>query len=197
MAYSLMFSLPGTPVLRYGQEIGMGDNLSLEGRRSVRTAMQWTDEPNSGFSRASVDTLARPIIDEGPYRYDKINAMAQRRDPDSRLNWMERMIRVRKEQHAFGWGEWSVIETGCPTVFAHACQQEDNTVIAVHNLANKTCTAELDMSDFPEGHLADLHGDRQYEPVEKDAWVVDLQSYGYRWFHLVHHEADGGEITRS
>jgi maltose alpha-D-glucosyltransferase/alpha-amylase len=110
----------------------------------------------------------------------------QHRDPDSRLNWMERLIRARKERHEFGWGDWSVIETEHPAVFAHACRYEDSTVIAVHNLAQKATTACLDLSDFPEGHLADLMGDQRYEPLEGNARNVDLDPYGYRWFHLDH-----------
>ena len=186
MTYSLMFSLPGTPVLRYGQEIGMGDDLSLPDRQSVRTAMQWANEQNAGFSRAAEDELARPVIDEGPYNYHDVNVMDQRRDPNSRLNWIERMIRIRKDHRAFGHGEWTVIETGQPFVFAHACYQDGDAVIAVHNLADEPCTAVLDLSDFPNGHLADLHGDQQYEPLEEDSRRVDLEEYGYRWFHLDH-----------
>jgi maltose alpha-D-glucosyltransferase/alpha-amylase len=186
MAYSLMFSLPGTPVLRYGEEIGMGDNLSLEGRKSVRTAMQWSTEHNGGFSNADPEDLARPVIKDGLYGYERRNVADQRRDPDSRLNWMERLIRVRKEHHEFGWGDWSILETEHPALFAHACQYEDNTVITVHNLTDEAATVRLDLSGFPDGHLADILADHQYEPLEGEAYQVDLDPYGYRWFHLVH-----------
>ncbi len=186
LAFSLMFSLPGTPVLRYGQEIGMGDDLSLSGRRSVRTAMQWSSERNGGFSDAPEEALVRPVIDEGPYSYHEVNVRSQRRDPTSRLNWMQRMIRRREEHREPGHGELTVLETGNPSVFAHACQRKGSTLIAVHNLKDEACRVNLDLSNFPKGRLADLHGDRQYEPLEREECEVNLAEYGYRWFHLEH-----------
>ena len=187
MAYSLMLSLPGTPVLRYGEEIGMGDDLSLEGRHSVRTAMQWSDEKNGGFSMADANELARPVISEGAYGYEQLNVSDQRRNSDSRLNWMERMIRTRKEHHELGWGEWALIEVDHPAVFAHCCFRENSTVIAVHNLSDEQCTACLNLSSLPDGHAADLLGDQHYKPLEGDDHHLDLEGYGYRWFHLRAH----------
>ena len=184
MAYSLMLSLPGTPVLRYGEEIGMADDLSLEERNSVRTAMQWSNEKNGGFSMADADELVRPVISEGTYGYEEVNVSGQRRDPDSRLNWMERMIRMRKEHHEFGWGKWTIIEVDHPAVFAHSCFWKGSTVIAVHNLSSEQCTAYLDLSNLPDGHVADLLGDRRYKPLEGDGHALDLEGYDYRWFHL-------------
>ena len=184
MAYSLMFSLPGTPVLRYGQEIGMGDDLSLEERHSVRTAMQWSDEKNGGFSRADTEDLARPVIGEGEYGFENLNVEQQRNDDDSLLNWMERMLRLRKECGEIGWGEWSVIETGESDVFAHTCRHEGHAFVAVHNLADEEREVELDLADFPDGHLADLMGDQEYEPADGGAHVLDLGGYGYRWLRF-------------
>ncbi len=197
MAYSLLFSLPGTPVLRYGQEIGMGDDLELEDRRAVRTGMQWSDEPNAGFSKAAEKKLARPVITDGPYRYDAVNVARQRRVPDSRLNWMERLIRTRKEHHAFGWGGWTIIETNHPAVFAHACHDsggEDRAVshgapvLAVHNLSDEACTATLDLEAFLEahggGHFIDLLGDQEYNALDDIETPIDLEGYGFRWFRL-------------
>jgi maltose alpha-D-glucosyltransferase/alpha-amylase len=103
LAYSLLFTLPGTPVLRYGDELGMGDDLRLKERNCGRTPMQWSTEPNAGFSRAKKTVL--PVIAKGPYGYEKVNAADQRRDPESLLNWTERMIRMRKEVPELGWGD--------------------------------------------------------------------------------------------
>ena len=103
LVYSLLFSLPGTPVLFYGEEIGMGENLAVPGRLSVRTPMQWADERNAGFSTATPSRLARPVV-EGRFGPMAVNAADQRRDPDSLLNWMERLIRRRRECPEFGWG---------------------------------------------------------------------------------------------
>jgi maltose alpha-D-glucosyltransferase/alpha-amylase len=104
LAYSLLLTLPGTPVLWYGEEIGMGDDLALEGRMAVRTPMQWSPRRNGGFSTAPGEQLVRPIVDEGPFSYKEVNVADQRQDGDSLLNWMERAIRIRKENPEFGWG---------------------------------------------------------------------------------------------
>src|SRR6188474_1864383 len=133
MVYSLLFSLPGTPVLFYGEEIGMGENLGIEGRMSVRSPMQWTDEPNGGFSRARPSRLIRPVT-EGRFGPMAVNVAAQRRDPDSLLNWMERLIRRRRETPEIGWGAWKVLDSRLPTVLAHRNDWEGRTFVAIHNL---------------------------------------------------------------
>lgn len=184
LAYSLMFSLPGTPVLRYGEEIGMGDDLSLPERNSIRTAMQWSGEKNGGFSLAPPDTLVRPVISGGKYGYQHVNVAGQRRAPDSLLNWFERLIRTRKDTPEFGWGRWEIVETDQPCVFAHRCEWQDSTVIAIHNLSKEACSVTLDVSDYETHHLIDLLGDRQYEPVEGGTHQVRLEGYGYRWFRI-------------
>src|SRR5690606_27675038 len=109
MVYSLVFTLPGTPVIFYGEEIGMGENLDIEGRLSVRTPMQWSPEPNGGFSTADRRRLARPIPD-GDFGPDRVNVLDQRRESDSLLNWMERIMRRRRETPEFGWGTWSTVK---------------------------------------------------------------------------------------
>ena len=107
LAYSLMFTLPGTPVLRYGDELGMGDDLSLPERNCARTPMQWSNEPHGGFTKS--DKPAHPVITGGPYGFEHINAAIQRRHPESLLNWTERIIRMRKEVPEIGWGDFAVI----------------------------------------------------------------------------------------
>ncbi|MDQ3277734.1 MAG: alpha-amylase family protein, partial [Bacteroidota bacterium] len=114
LAYSVMFSLPGTPVIRYGDEIGMGDNLTLKERAAVRTPMQWTAEKGAGFS--SADELVHPVIAKGFFSYEHVNVEAQRRDPDSLLNWMTALIRLRKECPEIGWGQWQIVNTKNPVV---------------------------------------------------------------------------------
>ena len=108
LAYSLMFTLPGTPVIRYGDELGMGDNLDLPERNCTRTPMQWSTEPNGGFTKNKKPH--HPVIAEGPYGYERINAAVQRRHPDSMLNWTERIIRMRKEVPEIGWGDFAVLK---------------------------------------------------------------------------------------
>jgi maltose alpha-D-glucosyltransferase / alpha-amylase len=182
LVYSLLLSLPGTPLLRYGDEIGMGDDLSLEGRTSVRTVMQWSDAPNGGFSNAPQDVLVRPVIKEGEYGYKQVNVAAQQRDRDSLINWMERAIRLRKQCPEFGCGKWQILETDEPSVFVHCCEWEGKTAIALHNLANKACTVTLKSNEY--SHLIDVFGDRNYEPLDEKLLSVPLEVYGYRWFRV-------------
>ncbi|MEP6523873.1 alpha-amylase family protein [Microcoleus vaginatus DQ-U2] len=182
LVYSLLFTLPGTPMLRYGEEIGMGDDLSLEGRGSVRTVMQWSDAANGGFSTAATDALARPAIAKGEYGYKQVNVVAAQRDPASLINWMERAISIRKQCPELGRGKWHILETDSPSVLAHCCDWQGRTVIAVHNLADKPCTATLKSQEY--SHLFDLFGDRLYESLGADSPSIPLEAYGYRWFRV-------------
>ena len=127
MAYSLMFTLPGTPVLRYGDEIGMGDDLSLPERNCARTPMQWSNEPHGGFTKSDRPIL--PVISGGPYGYEHVNAAIQRRHPDSPLNWTERIIRMRKEVPEIGWGDFTVLPVGDPAVLVMRYDWRNNSVL--------------------------------------------------------------------
>src|ERR1700760_4601570 len=134
LAYSLMFTLPGTPVLRYGDEIGMGDDLELPERNAARTPMQWSTEPNGGFNTSGKPLL--PVISSGPYGFEHVNVADQRRDPNSLLNWMERIIRMRKEVPEIGWGDFSFVSTGNRQVLTVRYDWRDNAVICIHNLSS-------------------------------------------------------------
>ena len=131
LAYSLMFSLPGTPVLYYGDEIGMGDDLTLPERDSVRTPMQWSSDRNAGFSTA--DKLVAPVVATGPYGYENVNVERQRRDPDSLLRWMTRLIRLRIECPEIGWGDWKLVATRSPHVLALLYRWRGTAVLCLHN----------------------------------------------------------------
>lgn len=179
LVYSLMFTLPGTPVLRYGDEIGMGEDLSLPERNSVRTAMQWSSERHGGFSASREDTIVVPIISEGPFSYGAINVHKQLIDPLSFLNWMERVISARKECIEFGYGDYETIETDNPGVLIHICRYKAGEAIAVHNLTEEATAITLDQ--FSE-HMIEYFGDQKYEPVSADEKQVQLGPYGYRWF---------------
>ena len=135
LAYSLMCTLPGTPVIRYGDEIGMGDNLDLPERNCARTPMQWSTEPHAGFTES--DKPCSPVIDKGPYGYEHVNVAKQRRDPNSMLNWTERIIRMRKEVPEVGWGDFKVIATRDPAVLVIRYDWRNNSVLFVHNLDEK------------------------------------------------------------
>jgi maltose alpha-D-glucosyltransferase/alpha-amylase len=148
---SLLFSLQGTPVVRYGEEIGMGDDLRLPERLSIRTPMQWSAEPNAGFSTAPPEKLIRPVISEGDFSYEKVNVARERLDPDSLLNWMQRIIRTRKECPEFGWGRLQFIDTDDPAVLAHACTWRGQTLAAIHNFSGSARTVRI---DWPTGTRA-------------------------------------------
>jgi maltose alpha-D-glucosyltransferase/alpha-amylase len=182
MVYSLLFSLPGTPVLFYGEEIGMGENLAVKGRSAVRTPMQWTDEPNAGFSTAPADRLPAPLPD-GAYGPLAVNVESQRRDPDSLLNWFERLIRRRKETPELGFGEWRVLEHDSPSVFAHACTWDGSTVVALHNLAPEPCRVEVPLGIDDADGYDDLLG-RDRDELAEPCLRLTLEGYGARWFRI-------------
>lgn len=182
LAHSLMFSLPGTPVLRYGEEIGMGDDLSLPGRESIRTPMQWSADRNGGFSTASEDQLIRPVIDEGPFSYKHINYEDQKRDPESLYNWMTRLIRVRQTCPEIGEAGCVFLENENPALLLHRCENEVGTVIAVHNLADEAAEFRLHL-DAEIYRAVDLLGDTNYETATLDR-PLKIRGFGYRWFRI-------------
>jgi maltose alpha-D-glucosyltransferase/alpha-amylase len=179
LVYSLAFSLPGTPVLFYGEEIGMAENLAIDGRYSVRAPMQWSDEPLGGFTTA--DEACRPMVEEGPFGFPEVNVAGQRRDPDALLSWMERLIRRRRECPELGWGRWALLDPGDPAVFAHRADWDDSTVVAVHNLAGREADARLEIGD--DGILVDLFREEE-EDLDGGAVTLALSPYEARWFRL-------------
>ncbi len=189
LAYSLMFALPGTPLLRYGDEIGMGDDLCLEGRDSVRTVMQWSNRRNGGFSTASADQLPRPAIATGDYRYEQVNVADQQRDPNSFLTWIERLIRTRRQCSEFGLGDFHWIETDQESVMAHYCQYKQDYLIAFHNLSSDPLTVTLKTPELPPQPWLELWCDRHYESPSDHPLSLSLRPYGYRWFR-----ADGALV---
>jgi maltose alpha-D-glucosyltransferase/alpha-amylase len=154
MVYSLLFSLPGTPVLFYGEEIGMGENLAADGRTAVRTPMQWTSGANGGFSTADPDDLFRPVV-EGDLSPEHVNVADQRRDPDSLLSWIKLLIQRYRESPELSWGTCTVLDHDAPSVFAHRSDFEGGTVIALHNFAAEPAEVTLTMQDG-DLQLADL-----------------------------------------
>jgi trehalose synthase len=183
LVYSLAFSLPGTPVLFYGEEIGMGENLAIEGRMSVRSPMQWSAERHGGFSEAPEGAkLCRPVT-EGDFGPEAVNVAAQRRDPGSLLNWMERLIRRRRECPELGWGAMTVLETGEASVFAHRCDWDGTAVLAVHQLDDRPVTVRLALGEAEEA-LVDLFGPDELRAGEDGTAEVALGRYGSRWFRV-------------
>jgi len=182
LAYSLLFSLPGTPIIRYGDELGMGDDLSLPERNAARTPMQWSTEPNAGFTRAKKPVL--PVINAGPYGFEKINAAAQRRDPNSFLNWTERMIRMRKEVPEFGWGDFSVIEVDQPGILALRYEWRNNSVFTLHNLRDQGVEVDFTLDRDGGMLLTNLLTGDHSEANSRGRHRVVMEPYGYHWYRL-------------
>jgi maltose alpha-D-glucosyltransferase / alpha-amylase len=184
LAYSLMFTLPGTPVLRYGDEIGMGDDLKLPERNCARTPMQWSTEPHAGFTKSDKPIL--PVISDGPYGYQHVNAAEQRRDPNSLLNWTERIIRMRKEVPEVGWGDFEVLPTRDPAVLAIRYDWRNNSVLFVYNL--DAIPKEVEFSTGLRGTearvLVNLLTEDHSRAGEDGKHHLLLEAYGYRWYRV-------------
>jgi maltose alpha-D-glucosyltransferase/alpha-amylase len=184
LAYSLMFTLPGTPFLRYGDELGMGDDLSLPERTCCRTPMQWSSEPHGGFTKSRKPVV--PVISEGPYGFEHINAAEQRRNPESMLNWIERIIRMRKEVPEIGWGPFEILNTGDNAVLGIRYDWRNNSVLFLHNFAEEP--REIEFSERikgPTGNLLVNLLSADHSRADKSGkHRVRLEGYGYRWYRV-------------
>lgn len=180
LAYSLMFSLPGTPVLRYGDEIGMGDNLVLDDRNSVRTPMQWSGEYQAGFSKA--DKLIHPVIDDGYYSYKHVNVEEQRRNPKSLLNWMTSLIRLRRECTEIGYGQWEILETGYDHILGMRYQWKGRSLFIWHNFYEKPQEIVILAKNTGTDRLVDLINNIESIVDDRGRHTITLEAYGYRWF---------------
>jgi maltose alpha-D-glucosyltransferase / alpha-amylase len=179
LAYSLVLSMPGSPVLRYGEEIGMGDNLRLKERYAIRTPMQWSAEPNAGFSTAA--ELVRPVVDQGAFAYERVNVEQQLRDSGSLLRSMIRMIRLRKQCPEIGWGEWRILPSGARSVLAIEYHWRGSTIVCVHNLSSEPQEAAV----RADGDLfADLLDVEEIAADARGVHRIPLEAYGYRWFRV-------------
>jgi trehalose synthase len=190
MVYSLMFSLPGTPVLFYGEEIGMGEDLRQKSRAAVRTPMQWTSEKNGGFSSANAADLVVPLA-RGEYGPEHVNAAAAKRDPDSLFNFLATLIVRYREAPELGWGDFAIIDQPEPAVFAHTCSSDGGTVVLLHNLGEDQVkvTGKVGGGDAPpQGYkgalLLDLFDGDNMELEPDGGFTVELGRYGHRWFRL-------------
>ncbi|HEX8629824.1 MAG TPA: alpha-amylase family glycosyl hydrolase, partial [Catenuloplanes sp.] len=184
LAYALQFSLRGTPVLRYGEEIGMGEDLSLHGRDAIRTPMQWSLLPNAGFSRAKPDQLVRPVVADGDYGYEKVNVTTQRQDRSSLLSWFERMIRTLREAPEVGSGSCTHVDVPTPPgVLVHRADGPTGTMLFLHNLGPNEATVDVGGLAAEAELPNDVLSDQQYDQVG-DLDALRVGGYGYRWIRL-------------
>jgi maltose alpha-D-glucosyltransferase/alpha-amylase len=180
LAFSLLFTLPGTPMLQYGDEIGLGDDLSLPERESARTPMQWSCQPNGGFSAAG--KTVRPVIDDPIYGYRVVSVEAQRRDPHSLMNWMERAIRMRQECPEISWGQWKIVPCKeAPGVLVMRYDYAGQVLIAAHNFTPKPRVLHLDGASAGNRRLVDLLDVHDSTADEHGRHTIELQPYSYRW----------------
>ena len=174
LLHAIMFSLPGSPVLYYGDEIAMGDNIYLGDRDGVRTPMQWTGDRNGGFSRADFAQLYLPPLMDPVYGYQAVNIEAQLRTPTSFLRWLHRFIQLRKEHPVFGLGTYEALRPDNPRIFAHVRRYEDDIVLCVHNLARSAQAVELDLSAFAGMVPEEMFGRTRFPPIGELPYLLTL-----------------------
>jgi maltose alpha-D-glucosyltransferase/alpha-amylase len=194
LMYALLFSLPGTPVIYYGDEIGMGDNIYLGDRNGVRTPMQWSADRNAGFSRANVQKLYLPVIIDPEYHYETVNVEAQQGNPSSLLWWLKRLITLRKKYRAFGRGSLQLLRPDNPKVLAFIRAFEDERVLVVANLSRFTQYVQLDLKDDVGVVPEEMLGRTRFPPVRDQPYLLTLGPHGFVWFSLSA-RASKAEIT--
>ena len=182
LAFSLLFSLPGTLMMQYGDEIGIGDNLKLPERECARTPMQWTDEPHGGFSRAR--KIVRPVIEDPVYGYKVRNVAEQRRDKDSLLNWTERIIRMRKECPEISWGNFEVLRTNVPEVLALRYDWRDTSLLTLHNFSTAKQRVKLKPGSANGDLLVEVFDGHHSRAQNDGLHRITMPGYGWRWFRV-------------
>jgi len=190
---AVMFSLPGSPVLYYGDEIGMGDNIYLGDRDGVRTPMQWTGDRNGGFSRADFAELYAPPLMDPVYGYQAVNVEAQLRIPTSLLRWLRRFIGLRKEHPVFGLGSYQPLHPANPKVFAHVRSYEDDIALCVHNLGHSAQAVELDLSAHVGRYPVEMFGRSRFPRIGSLPYLLTLAPRGFFWFLLTNAEEEDGD----
>jgi len=181
---SLLLSMPGSPILYYGDEIGMGDNIYLGDRNGVRTPMQWSPDRNAGFSRADPQRLYLPPIMDAVYGYEAVNVEAQARNPSSLLNWTKRMLAVRKTSRAFGRGKLTFLRPGNRKILSYLRETPDEVVLCVANLSHTAQPAELDLKRFKGRVPVEMLGRIAFPPIGELPYMVTLPAHGFYWFRL-------------
>jgi maltose alpha-D-glucosyltransferase/alpha-amylase len=189
LMHAILFSLPGSPVLYYGDEVGMGDNVYLGDRDGVRTPMQWTGDRNAGFSRADFAQLYLPVLMDPVYGYQAVNVEAELRTPTSLLRWLRRLIELRKQHPVFGVGSYEALLPSNHRVFAHIRQYQEDVVLCVHNLARSAQAVELDLSWWKGRVPVEMFGRSRFPRIGELPYLLTLGPRGFYWFQLV--EEDG------
>jgi len=185
LLYSLLFSLPGSPVLYYGDEVGMGDNIYLGDRDGVRTPMQWTGDRNAGFSKADPAALYLPLLMDPVYGFQAINVEAQQRVSTSLLQWIRRMLHVRKSHPVFGLGDYEPLYPDNRRVMAYTRSLGDDVIVVVANLSRYAQPVELDLSRWAGLVPEEMFGRVPFPPINGRPYRLAMGPHGFYWFHLV------------
>ncbi|PYM15739.1 MAG: alpha-amylase, partial [Candidatus Rokuibacteriota bacterium] len=183
---SLLFTLPGSPIIYYGDEIGMGDSVYLGDRNGVRTPMQWSSNRNADFSPADEGRLYLPVINDPVYGYQSVNVAAQAKAPSSLLNTMKRLIAVRKRSRAFGRGTIEFLRPKNDSVLAYLRTHQDETLLIVANLSERSQPVELDLAAHRGATPVELLGETRFPPVRETPYFLSLGPHGFYWFRLEH-----------
>jgi maltose alpha-D-glucosyltransferase / alpha-amylase len=182
--YGMLLSLPGTPIVYYGDEVGMGDNIYLGDRDGVRTPMQWTSDRNAGFSRADFARLYLPVIMDPIYGYQSLNVEAQLRSETSLLHWVRNFVAIRRQWPVFGQGDFEMINPSNPAVFAYIRTFEDTIVLCVNNLSRYAQPVEIDLSRYNGRVPVEMVGRVQFPPIGELPYLLTLAPHGFLWFSL-------------
>jgi len=180
----VLLSLPGSPILYYGDEIGMGDDLSLADRNGVRTPMQWDASPNAGFSTALPEQLFFPVVKETVYGYQRVNVDAEERDPGSLLLFTRRLLELRRAHPAFALGGLTFVETGNEAVLAYTREHEGQTLLVVANFAANAQSAQLDLSAYNHRTPVTLTGGAAFPPITDAPYHLTIGRHDWYWMKL-------------
>ena len=184
LLYSLLFSLPGSPILYYGDEIGMGDNIYLGDRNGVRTPMQWNGDRNAGFSRADPSQLYQAVLMDPLYHYQAVNVEAQMRSPTSLLNWLRRLIRVRRKYPVFGRGSLKFVSCENRKVVAYLREYQGQIALVVSNLSAYAQPAALDVRAYQNMVPIELLGNHAFPRIGEQPYFLSLAPHSFLWFRL-------------
>lgn len=187
LAFSLVLSLRGAPLFVYGDEIGLGEDLSLKGRNAVRAPMQWTDGPNAGFSTAPAERLVQKPVSKGKFSYERINVAAQDKDPDSLLNHLRRLIFLRRREPIFRKGRYIRMSASDPAVFVHGYEDAGEIIVFLHNLSGRKVSADVKLDSAQPGPLTDLLTGAEHSITRR--LLIEIGPFGYKWLRSRH---DGG-----
>ena len=194
LMFALLLSLTGTPVLYYGDELGMGDNIFLADRDGVRTPMQWSNDRNAGFSSANPQSLYLPVIIDPEYHYETVNAEAQHANPNSLLWWIRNMLHLRRRHPVFGRGTFRWLEPFNPHVLAFLREYEEETILVVANLTADAQYVELDLGEFNGARPIELLGATDFPHIGELPYLLTLGPHGFFWFELTRAAADEADV---